>query len=108
MRKTFILSILALAMLTTPGCLFGRYQYIEARYPVYDLPPKSEIAKVNAAELEPLTTETKMKVVQTVTALKSEAAQLRVILDSYNKYAAERNAEYKEHFQTEKPWWKFK
>ena len=90
--------ILVMSLLICPGC-FSRYVHIPSRHPVYDLPEKAVVAKVTAAELEPLTTETKMKVVSTVTGLKSEAAQLRALLESYNTYAKKQNDEYDKRFR---------
>lgn len=100
MRK-YITALLLCCVIVCPGCIFQRYVHIPSRHPVYELPPKAAVAKVTAAELEPLSTETKMKVVTTVTQLKSEAAQLRALLESYNAYAKKQNDEYDERFKSE-------
>jgi len=88
-----LLSLLLLFVLS--GCNpFKRYVYVHDRYPVYDVPPKAEIAKVSAEDFANLDDKTQDKIVRTINNLKLEASELRSIINSYNEYAKKKNLEY--------------
>ena len=92
----FVFSLVALVGCNNP---FNNYVHIHDRYPVYDTPEKTVLPKISKEQLEPLDEETKKQVLKAVKDLKSEAAQLRAKLDSYNAYAERKNAEYDQLFR---------
>lgn len=96
------LLILSLFLIACAGCNnpFNTYVHIHDRYPVYEknMPAKTVLPKISKTKLESLDTETQKQIIDSVTGLKSEAAQLRALLDSYNEYAKRKNAEYDQLF----------
>ena len=104
--RSCIAVLLLLSMMMCSGCLFGRYQHIPDRYPVYQLPKKAKLEIVNMQELNKLKPEVLEKILNTVARLKGENAFLRTTLESYNDYATMKNAVYDSHFKPKKAWWK--
>lgn len=98
-----ILAAILLIIATCSGCgPFTRYVHIHDRYPVYKTPEKTVLPKLSSEKLAPLDEETREQVTKAVKDLKSEAAQLRALLDSYNDYAKRKNAEYDQLFKKNK------
>jgi len=79
------------------GC--NRYVHIHDRYPIYKTPEKTILPKLTSEKLAPLDDTTKKQVIKAVKDLKSEAAQLRALLDSYDNYAKRKNSEYDQLFK---------
>lgn len=98
--KRNIVAIVFLAIFICSGCNnpFKRYVHIHDRYPVYSVPEKTNLPQISNEKLSSLDDETKNQIVTAVKDLKSEAAQLRAILDSYNDFAKQKNAEYDQLF----------
>ena len=92
-KCVLVLVILACSI----GC--NRYVHIHDRYPVYKTPEKTTLPKLTSEKLAPLDDTTEKQVIKAVKDLKSEAAQLRALLDSYNDYAKRKNAEYDQLFK---------
>ena len=90
--------LISIVLLIMAGCN-ERYVRVYDRYPYYELPSKAHIDKISKENLDVLNKETYNKIINTIKELKQESAQLRVILESYNKYAEEKNAEYDKIFQ---------
>ena len=100
MRKILTVAVVLLILAGSTGCNpFKRYVHIHDRYPVYPLPVEAQIAKISTEELAPLSPEARGKVIDTVKELKTEKAALRTFLESYNKYAETKNAEYDQLFR---------
>jgi len=91
--KKIIVSLLILIVCS--GC-FSKYVHVPDRYPIYEIPPKAQLENISITEFNQLNEKTRSKILKTVTELKLEAAQLRVILESYNKYAADKNKQYED------------
>ena len=62
---------------------------------------KTVLPKISSEKLGPLDEKTKEQVIKSVKDLKSEAAQLRALIESYNSYAKRKNVEYDQLFRGE-------
>lgn len=96
--RTISVIVLTVLLVAAPGCV--RYIKIPERYPMYTLLDKEELQAerekliVTKAELEPLTAETREKVLKIVASYKSEAAYMRTLLEKYNAYAEVKNDDF--------------
>lgn len=98
-ESTIMIAAIAIMMLCSGCSPFSRYVHIHDRYPIYDTPEKTTIPQISGKKLLMLDKETREQVITVVRDLKSEAAQLRALLDSYNTYAKRKNAEYDQLFR---------
>lgn len=102
MAKKGFLFVIVFVLLSGGGCgnPFNKYVHIHDRYPIYnDVPPRTVIPPIHSDKLNGLDDETRELILKLVKDLKSEAAQLRAYLDSYNEYAQRKNAEYDQLFK---------
>lgn len=99
-RMKKISLILLVILVLSSGCNpFKRYVYVHDRYPVYDVPERTELPKISANQLECLDEEVRKSIIESVKNLKSDQEKLRAILKSYNEYAKRKNSEYDKIFK---------
>jgi hypothetical protein len=93
MKKVLgLFAVLSLAFFLT-GC--ATTTFYEARFPVLERPERPMLVDVPAVEMQKMAPKARQDIVENFNSLIEYTKKLEIAVDEYNKFAAEKNKQFK-------------